>query len=136
VEVGVIEGIDVGTDGEAESACQFGGGADGSDFVEMGLECRKAVGFNGGFVHVGAVEVGYLALVGAGGGIGLRGVFDDAGGLFEAEIGERAEDAESGAVGREFGARDKATVGESIKVIAGADGGVHVGDGDAVGERC
>ena len=35
------------------------------------------------------------------------------------------------AVGGECGAGDVAAVGVEVEVVAGADGGVHVGDGDA-----
>jgi hypothetical protein len=45
---------------------------------------------------------------------------------------ECAEDANGGAVGG--GAGDEAAVGVEVEVVAGADGGVHVYDGDAVGE--
>ena len=104
---------------------------DGGDFGEVRLERGKAVGFDGGLVHVGAIEVGDLALVGAGGRIGFGGIFDDAGDLFEAAVGEDAEDADGGAVCGEFCAGDKAAIGVEVEVVAGADGGVHVGDGDA-----
>ena len=91
-------------------------------------------------VHVGVVEVGDLALVGACGGVGFGGVVDDARDLFEAAIGEDAEDADGGTVGGEFCAGDVAAVGVEVEVVAGADGGVHVGDGDAGGgglrDRC
>jgi hypothetical protein len=134
--VGVIEGIDVGADGEAEGVGEVIGCVDGCDFGQMRLERGEPVGFDGRFVHVGAVEVGDLAFVGAGSGVGLCGIFDDAGGLFEAEIGEGVEDTESGAVGGEFCAGDKAAIGVGVEVIAGADGWIHVLDRDAVSERC
>ena len=98
---------------------------------QMGLEGGEAMGFDGGFVHVGVVEVGDLALIGACGGVGFCGVFDDAGDLLEAEVGEGAEDADGCAVRWEFGAGDEAAVGVEVKVVAGADGRVHVGDGDS-----
>ena len=66
------------------------------------------------------------------GGVGFGGVLNDAGDVLEAEIGENGEDTDGGAVGGEFGAGDEAAVGEEVEVVAGADGGVHVGDGDAV----
>jgi hypothetical protein len=135
VEVGGVEGVDVGAEGEAESVGEFAPGMDGVDFGEVGLEGGEAVGFDGALVHVGVVEVGDLALVGilvrAGGGVGFDGVFDDASGLLEAAVGENAEDADSGAVGGEFGMGDEAAVGVEVEVVAGADGGIHVGDGDS-----
>ncbi len=134
VEVGVVEGVDVGAEGEAEGVGGLVRGVDGSDGVEVRLQRWEAVGFDGGLVHVGVVEVGDLALVGARGGVGLGGVFDDAGGLLEAEVCECAEDADGGAVWGEFGAGEEAAVGVEVEVVAGADGGVHVGDGDAVGQ--
>ena len=62
------------------------------------------------------------------GGVGFGGVFDDAGGAFEAEVGKAGEDADGGAVGGEFGVGDVAAVGVEVEVVAGVDGGVHVGD--------
>ena len=131
VEVGDVEGVDVGAEGEAEGVGEFARGVDGGDGGEVGLEGGEAVGFDGGLVHVGVVEVGDLALVGAGGGVGFGCVVDDAGDLFEAAVGEDAEDADGGAVGGELGASDVAAVGVEVEVVAGVDGGVHVGDGDA-----
>ena len=64
VVVGVVEGVDVGAEGEAEGAGEFALVLDGGDGVEMRLERGEAVGFDGGLVHVGVVEVGDLALVG------------------------------------------------------------------------
>ena len=50
---------------------------------------------------------------------------------FEAAIGELVEDAHGCAVGRKLGSLDVAAVGVEVEVVAGADGGVHVRDGDA-----
>jgi len=137
VEVGVVEGVDVGTEGEAEGVGELLWGVDRGDFGEVGLEGGETVGLDGGLVHVGVVEVGDLALVGAGSGVGFGGVLNDVGGAFEAEVGEDGEDTDGAAVGGELGAGDEAAIGEGVEVIAGADGGVHIGDVDAVGEgRC
>ena len=74
MEVGEVEGVDVGAEGEAEGLGEFALGVDGGDLGQMRLEGGHAVGFDGGLVHVGVIEVGDLALVGAGGGVGLGGV--------------------------------------------------------------
>ena len=43
----------------------------------------------------------------------------------------------AGAVGGKFGAGDVAAVGVEVEVVAGADGGVHVGQRDpGIGGRC
>ena len=136
VEVGVVEGVDVGAEGEAEGVGKLARGVDGGDFGEVRLERGEAMGFDGGLVHIGVIEVGDLALIGTCRGVGLGGICDDAGGLFEAEVGEDAEDADGCAVGGKFGAGDEAAVGVEVEVVAGADGGVHAGDGDAGVGRC
>ncbi len=136
MKVGVVEGVDVGADGEAKGVGEFARGPDGGDFVEVGLEGGEAVGFDCGLVHVGVVEVGDLALVGASGGVGFGRVFDNAGDLFETTVREDAEDADGGPVGRKLRSGDVSTVRVEVKVVARADGWVHVGDGDAGVLRC
>jgi hypothetical protein len=84
-EVGAVEGVDVGAEGEAEGVGELARSVDGGDGVEVRLERGEAVGFDGGLIHVGVVEVGDLALVRAWGRVGFGGVLDDAGGLLEAE---------------------------------------------------
>ena len=132
MEVGVVEGVDVGAQGLAEGMGQFALVVDGGDRFEMRVEGGEAMGFDGGFVHVGVVEVGDLALIGACGGVGFGGISRSCWRPLEAEVGEGAEDADGCAVGRNFGALDQVAVGVEIKVVARPDGGVHVGDSDAV----
>ena len=93
--------------------------------------------FDGALVHVGAVEVGDLALrrIAGGGGLALAASSMMLATRLLDEVGEDAEDADSGAVGGEFGAGDEAAVGVEVEVVAGLDGRVDVGDGDAVGDR-
>ena len=131
VEVGGVEGVDIGAEGEAESVGEFLWGVDGLDESQVWLESGHAVGFYGGFVHVGVVEVGDFALVGACGCVGLCSIVDDAGDLFEASVDEGVEDPDCCAVGRELGPGDVAAVGVEVEFVAGVDSGVHVGDGDA-----
>src|ERR1700680_1803183 len=119
MEVGVVEGVDVGAEGEAEGVGEFARGVDGGDFGKVGSEGSETVRFDGALVHVGVIEFGERALVGAGGGIGFGGVFNNAGGLFEAEVGEDAEDAYGGTVGGELGLRYEASGGVEVGGVAG-----------------
>ena len=66
-------------------------------------------------------------------GVGFGGIFDNSGDAFGAEVVESVEDSDGGTVCGELGVGDEAAVGVEVEVVAGADGGVHVGDGDAVG---
>ena len=130
VEVSVVEGVDVGAEGEAEGVGEFARCFDSCNFAEVGLEAGEAVGLDGSLVHVGAVEVGDLAFIGAGGSVRFGSVVDDRGDLLGAAVDEDAEDADGGAIGGKLGAGDEAAVSVEVEVVAGADGGVHVGDGD------
>jgi hypothetical protein len=131
VELAEIEGIDVGADALSECAGQFTRSADRIDFGEMRLESREAVGLNSCLVHVGLVKVGDFALVGAIGCVGFGGVFDNAGDLFVAEIAECVEDAEGRAIRGKFCLGHVGAVSVEVEVVAGTDGGIHGGDGDA-----
>jgi len=132
VEVGVVEGVDVGADGKAEGVGEFFLGVDGGDFIEEGLDGSEAVGLDGGFVHEGVVEVGDAAIVGVGGGVGFGGLFDERGDALVGAIDEEIEGTEGGAIGGERGAVDPGAVGVVVEVVAGTDGHVDAGDGDAV----
>ncbi len=102
VVVGVVEGVDISPDRVAEGCGEIVRSRDGIDLGESGCERCEAVSLDGGLVHVGAVEVGNLFLIGVGrgvwsregGGGGFPGVVDDAGDLLEGPIGEGVEDAE------------------------------------------
>ena len=133
VEVGVVEGVDVGAEGFAEGSGELARVVDGGDGGEVRLEGGEAVRFDGGLVHVGGVEVGDLALLGAGGGVGFGGFFDDGGDALVDDVGEGGEAGDAGAVGGDLGAGDVGAVGVAVEVVAGEDGGVHVGGVDAVG---
>jgi hypothetical protein len=85
------------------------------------------VGFDGGLVHVGLVKVCDFALVGASGSVGLGGVVDDAGDLFEAEVNESVEDAEGSAIRRKFCLGYVGAVGVEVKVVAGRTAGSMLG---------
>ena len=141
VEVGVVEGVDVGAEafrrGPRASSCWLLMAAMRG---EVRLERGKAVGFDGGLVHVGGVEVGDLLLIGVGGGVlrrmggggTLGDVVDDAGDLLEGAIRKGVEDAERGAVRGQRGALDVGAVAVKVEVVARFNRGVHVGNGNAV----
>ena len=126
VEVGVVEGVDIGPQRQAEGVGKLMGVRDGGDLGETRKEGVESFGFDGALVHVGTIEGCDLGFIGAGGGLRLGRVLDDAGYPLIAGIRENGEDVETGAVGRKFGPGDVAAVGVEEKVVAGADGGIHV----------
>ena len=97
---------------------------DGGDCGQMRLERLHAAGFDRGLIHVGVVEVGDFAGVGARRRAGLRGLFNDGGDVFAAAIGEDGEDADAGAIGGNLGAGDPSAVGVAVEIVAGLDGAI------------
>jgi hypothetical protein len=63
VEVGVVEGVDVGAEGETEGVGELATGFDCGDLREMELDSGEAVGFDGCLIHIRVIKVGDLALV-------------------------------------------------------------------------
>ena len=92
-----------------------------------GLQRREAFGFDGGLVHEGVVEIGDLAGLLGGGCSTFGGLGDQVGDAFVGFIGNRQGERSSCAVGGNFGVLEPLTVGVLIKVVAWADGAVHVG---------
>ena len=63
VEVGVVEGVDIGTKRQAEGVGELMLVRDGGDLGETRKEGVKTVGFDGALVHVGTIEVGDLGFI-------------------------------------------------------------------------
>ncbi len=143
VEVGVVEGVDVGAQGVAEGCGELALVGDGGDLGEVRLERGQAVRVDGLLVHIGGVEVGDLSLLGAGGGVGLGCLLDEGGDALVDDVGKQREAGDAGAVGGDFGVGDPGAVGVVVEVVAGLDGGVHprgidavdAGRGGLLGER-
>ena len=133
MKVGVVQGVDIGSQALTQGSRQFALVADGGNRFEVRAKRGEALGFDGGFVHVGVVEVGDFANVGTGRGIGFGRFFNQAGGTLVAQVREAGEDADAAAIGRNLGALDPAAVGVLVEIVAGLDRGVHVGHDDAVG---
>ncbi len=133
--VGVVQRVHVGLQALAQGSRQLALVADGGDGFQVRAQRGEAFGFDGRFVHVRVIEVGDLSDGGTGRRIGLGGFFDQAGGPLVAQVGEGGEDADSAAVGGDFGTLNPSAVGVLVKIVAWLDGGVHVGHGDAVSVR-
>ena len=94
----VIEQVDIGAQGFAECQREVMLVVDSGDFGQMRLQRLHAPGFDRGLVHIGVVEVGDFAGVGAGRRAGLRSLFDDGGDVLAAAVGEDRKDADAGAI--------------------------------------
>ena len=92
LEVGIVQGVHIGAQGFAEGAGKVGRGVNVVDGGELSFEGTDAARFDGALVHEGGVEVGDLALVRAGRGVGVHDLLDDGGYLLVAAVGKGGED--------------------------------------------
>src|ERR1700688_4943215 len=132
MKVGVIQRVDVGSQALTQCSRQLGPVVDGGNGFEVRPKRGEAFGFDAGLVHVRVVEIGDFAGVGTGRRIGFGRFFNQSDSTFVAQVGERGENANVAAVGRNFRALNPAAVGVLVKILTRLHRGVQVSYDDAV----
>src|SRR5208282_2309766 len=127
-----VQGIDIRPEVLTQSSGQVMLVADGGNGIELWAERSKAFGFDGRLVHVRVIEVGNLAGIGTGGGVGLGCFFNQASDTLAGQV-VRAIEVEAvwinvPAIGRNFGALDPVAIRVAVEIVTGLDRAVHVGD--------
>ncbi len=117
VVIGHVQWIHVCAQGLAQSAHQAGAVLDRIDFRQHRLDRCQSLALDGGFVHVGAVEVGDLARFALERLVGHE-LFDQLDHAFVVRLGQRAHRAPRPLVGRDLGVGQPLAVGPAKEVVA------------------
>ncbi len=131
LEVGAVEGVDVGAQARAEHSGQRGFIKDRRDRVELSLHRRKPALFDRRLVHVGVVIRAHHPGRRAGRGSVLPGTPDQIhGALLDFVLDDRERGVHGTVRGNRRGVHP-AAVGVAVEVVPGPDFPVHGGDVDA-----
>ena len=130
LEVGAVEGVDVGAQACAEHSGQRSAIPDRRDRVELPLHGREPALFDRRLVHVGVVVRADHPGRRAGRGSGLPGALDQIHGPLLDFVLDDREGGVHGTVRGDGRGVHPAAVGVSVKVVPGPDFPVHGGDVD------
>jgi hypothetical protein len=103
----------------------------GRDRVQLVLDRRRALGFDGGLVHERGVVIADLPKIGAFGGNGFGRVFDQRPGARPGQVHEDGANTVTRLVGGNGGGFQPSAVGIRVEIIARRDGFVHTGNIDS-----
>ncbi len=135
VEIGVVQGVDVGDQGLAEGLRQALAVGDGRDASQSPADAGQAAGVDGGLIQIGLVEIPDQLLVRARrrrrAGRLLDQLADPGVGL----LGEHGAQTVAGAVGRNLDGLEPSAVRVAEEIVAWLHRPVHAGEVDPMRGR-